>query len=318
MKNNEKIIGIFGGSSFLAKYAIQKLCKEGYRIKIGTRKPWLVNNLKTTMGSPGQLELIKTNIFNPDDVKKLLNNCDYCINFCGQLTENKISFHQLHTQWPEMLAKISNELSIKKLIHISALNSSENHPSQYMKSKMLGEKKIKENFENYFILRPSIVIGNGDDKFFNTFGTMVQISPIIPLPLSGKSMFSPVHAEDCAEAIVKFLKIEDLKNKRIFEAAGPSNYTFKSLIQLFLHQIKKKRLLVPIPYNIIKMQSYFLQYFPEPFTITPDQVLLLKHNSTPTGKFPLLDEIGIIPRDIKSIFKFWVRFKSGGQFNKDY
>ena len=54
MKNNEKIIGIFGGSSFLAKYTIEKLCKQGYRIKIGTRRPWLVNNVKTIMGSPGQ------------------------------------------------------------------------------------------------------------------------------------------------------------------------------------------------------------------------------------------------------------------------
>ena len=91
MKNNEKVISIFGGNSFLAKYAIEKLCHAGYRMKIGTRKSWLVNHLKV-MGSPGQVELMSINIFSPEDVKRVLKNSDYCINFCGQLFEKKTSF----------------------------------------------------------------------------------------------------------------------------------------------------------------------------------------------------------------------------------
>ena len=105
-----------------------------------------------------------------------------------------------------------------------------------MKSKMLGEEKIKQNIENYFILRPSLIIGNGDDKFFSNFGTMAQISPVIPLPFSGSTKFCPVHASDCAEAIIKLLKIENSKN-RIFEIAGTSNYSLKSLIKIFLSDV---------------------------------------------------------------------------------
>jgi len=315
MKNNEKIIGIFGGSSFLAKYAIEKLCKQGYRIKIGTRRPWLVNNLKTIMGFPGQIEVIKTNIFNSESVKNLLNNCDYCINFCGQLCEKKITFEQLHAHWPEMLAKISNKLNIKKLIHISALNPLQNHPSKYMSSKMLGEDGIKNNIKNYFILRPSLVIGNGDDDFFSTFGMLAQLSPVIPIPGTGKNLFSPVHVSDCADAIAKLLETENLKDK-IFEITGPKNYSFKNLIEIFLKEIKRKRILVSIPWRIMKIQSYFLQYLPKPFTITPDQILLLKNDSIPTGKFPLLKDLGINPKDINSIFKYWIRYRTGGEFNK--
>jgi len=314
MKNNHKTIAIFGGGSFLAKYAIEKLCKAGYRLKIGTRRPWVLNNIKTIMGSPGQVEIIKVDVFNPESVKNLLKNCDYSINYCGQLFQKKITFNQLHSQWPEMFAKISNELKIKKLIHISALNPVENHPSLYMKSKMLGEEKIKQNIENYFILRPSLVIGNGDDKFFSSFGAMAQISPIIPLPFSGSTKFSPVHASDCAEAIVKLLKIQNSKN-RIYEIAGSSNYSLKSLIKIFLSEIKKKRLIVSAPF--VKIQSYFLQYFPQPFTITPDQILLLQHNSIPTGKFPLLKDLGIMPKEIQSVFPYWKRWRTFGEFNKD-
>ena len=312
MQNNQKIVGIFGGNSFLAKYTIERLSKEGYRMKIGTRKPWLINY--KTIGSPGQITFLPTNVFDQKSVEEVLKDCTYCINFCGQLTERKTSFFQLHSLWPEMLSKISNKYKISKLIHISALNPVKNHPSLYMKSKMLGEEKIKQNIENYFILRPSLIVGNGDDAFFNSFGAMAQISPIIPMPFSGSTKFSPVHASDCAEAVAQLLKIENSKN-RIFEIAGNSNYSLKSLIKIFLSEIKKKRLLVPAPF--IKMQSYILQYFPQPFTITPDQILLLRHNSIPTGKFPLLKDLGITPKEIQSVFPYWKRWRAGGEFDKD-
>ena len=312
MQNSEKIIGIFGGNSFLAKYTIEKLCKAGYRLKIGTRKPWLANHIQT-MGSPGQIILIPTNVFDENSVREVLKDCNYCINFCGQLVEKKISFFQLHSLWPEMLSKLANEYKIK-LIHISALNTAAKNPARYMQSKMLGEEKIKQNIENYFILRPSLLFGNGDDNFFNSFGTMAQFSPIIPLPFSGSTKFSPVHASDCAEAIVRLLKIENSKNK-IFEIAGPSIYSLKNLVKIFLSQIKKKRLIVSAPF--IKIQSYILQYFPEPFRITPDQILLLKNDSIPTGKFPTLKDLNITPKEIESIFPYWRRWREGGEFNRD-
>ncbi len=315
MQKNQKIIGIFGGGSFLAKYAIEKLCKAGYRLKIGTRKPWLLNNIKTIMGSPGQIEIIKTNIFDIESVKNLLENCDYSINFCGQLFQKKISFNQLHSQWPEMLSKISNELKIKKLVHVSALNPLENHPSQYMSSKMLGEENIKKNIKNYFILRPSLIFGNGDDEFFSTFGTLAQFSPFIPIPGPGRTLFSPVHASDCADAMVKLLESEN-PTDRTFEITGPEIFSFKNLVEIFLKEVKKKRIIISLPWNIIKIQSYFLQYFPKPIAISPDQILLLKHDSVPTGKFPLLKNLGITPKNLSSIFKYWVSYKTGGQFNK--
>ena len=97
------------GSAFLAKYTIERLCKEGYRIKLATRRPWLYQNLKT-MSSPGQLELIATNIWNEQDVKKILEGCDYSINFCGQIIEKQVTFKKLHSDWPGILSKISNKL----------------------------------------------------------------------------------------------------------------------------------------------------------------------------------------------------------------
>ena len=143
MQNNQKIIAIFGAGGFIGKHLIRNLTKLGYRIKIATRYPYLKGYLQP-LGNPGQIELFKTNIFNQEDVKRVLKNCDLAINLVGILYETrKQKFNHLHTQFPFMLSKLCHEFGIKNLVHVSALGVKEKHNSLYMQSKLGGEKAIQ-------------------------------------------------------------------------------------------------------------------------------------------------------------------------------
>ena len=82
MQNNQKIIAIFGAGGFLGKYLMRELTKLDYRIKVATRNPFVKGYLKP-LGNPGQIELFKTNIFNKEDVRKVLKNSDFVINLIG-------------------------------------------------------------------------------------------------------------------------------------------------------------------------------------------------------------------------------------------
>ncbi len=310
MQNNQTI-AVFGAGGFLGRHLLRELTRNEYRIKVGTRNPYVKNYLK--MGNPGQIELFKTNIFNQDNVKKVLENCDFAINLCGILWESKKqNFNQIHSEFPNLLSNLCKEIGIKKLVHISALGVKENHTSKYMQSKFKGEKNIQENFENSIILRPSVVFGP-EDKFFNTFASLAQFSPIIPLVGGGKTKFSPIFCVDVAKAIVESLKTSNSKNK-IYELGGPANYSFKELMEILLTEIKKKRLLVPISFNLAKLQSYFLQILPKPL-LTPDQVEMLKYNNIVSGNYPVLKDLGINGTTIQSILpKYIYRFRKGGQF----
>jgi uncharacterized protein YbjT (DUF2867 family) len=312
MQNNQKIIAIFGAGGFLGKHLMRQLTKLDYRVKVATRNPYLKGYLKP-LGSPGQIELFKTNIFNEDDVKKLLNNCDFAINLVGILHENrKQKFNEIHDQFPYLLSRLCKEQGIRNLIHVSALGVEEKNESNYRQSKLNGEKNIKENFKPSIILRPSVVFGP-EDKFFNTFASLAQISPVLPLVGGGKTKFAPIYVGDIAEAIVKTLNINNDQPK-IYELGGPENYSFKELMKILLTEIKKKRLLISIPYGFAKFQSYFLQMMPNPL-LTPDQVELLKNNSVVSGNYPVLKDLGITGKTIKSILpKYIYRFRTGGQF----
>ena len=311
MQNNQQI-AVFGAGGFLGRHLIRELTKLDYRIKVATRNPYLKGYLRP-LGSPGQIELIKTNIFNVEDIKQILKNCDYVINLVGILYETRRQkFNQIHSHFPYLLSTLSNEFGIKKLVHVSALGVKEKHSSQYIKSKFEGEKNIKNTFQSSVILRPSLIFGP-EDKFFNTFASYARISPVIPLIGGGKTKFAPIYCVDVGKAIVKALQLKNAEPK-IYELGGPENYTFKELMEILLREIKKKRLLINIPFNIAKFQSYFLQMFPKPI-LTVDQVELLKYDNIISGEHPTLKDLGIEGKNITSVLPEYIyRFRTYGQF----
>ena len=64
----------------------------------------------------------------------------------------------------------------------------------------------------------------------------------------------------------------------IYELGGPDVRTFKELMQFVLATIERKRLLVPLPFFVARLQAMFLQYLPKPL-LTPDQVELLRSDN---------------------------------------
>ena len=108
----QKIIAIFGAGGFIGKHLMRQLTKLDYRIKVGTRNPYLKGYLKP-LGNPGQIELFKTNIFNSIEVEQVLKHCDYAINLCGILFENrKQKFNDVHARFPNLLSNLCNEMGI--------------------------------------------------------------------------------------------------------------------------------------------------------------------------------------------------------------
>ena len=143
MQNNQRIIAIFGAGGLLGKHLMRQLTKLDYRVKVATRNPYLKGYLKP-LGNPGQIELFKTNIFNLEDIKQVLKDCDFAINLVGILYETrKQKFDQVHSQFPHLLSNLCSEVGIKNLVHISALGVKERHTSLYMQSNFKAKKIFK-------------------------------------------------------------------------------------------------------------------------------------------------------------------------------
>ena len=308
----QKIATIFGVSGFIGRHLIRRLTEKNFRIVAATRSPYLHGYLKP-LGNPGQIDLEKVNLFNENRLRTLIKNSDVVINLVGILYENKKQkFENIHARFPDLLSKLCSELNIEKLIHISALGINETVSSQYMQSKLKGEKNILNNFSHSIILRPSIVFGP-EDKFFNQFASLAEFLPALPLIGGGQTKFQPIYVSDLCKAIVAVLDKEEV-NENIYELGGSQIFTFKELMEILLKQIKKKRFLVPIPFSFTQFLAKILQLLPKPM-LTTDQVEMLKYDNVVTNYYPTLKDLKINPQTIDSVLPNYIwRFRKGGQF----
>jgi len=308
----QKIATIFGASGFIGRHLIRRLTKKDFQIIAATRSPYLHGYLKP-LGNPGQIDLEKVNLFDEERLRTLIKSSDVVINLVGILYETKKQkFEDIHAKFPDLLSKLCSELNIKKLVHISALGINETVSSQYMQSKLKGEKNIINNFDRSVILRPSVIFGP-EDRFFNQFASLAEFFPVLPLIGGGLTYFQPIYVEDIAKSIVVVSEKEEINNS-IYELGGPQTFTFKELMKILLKQIKKKRFLVPIPYSFAKFQAKILQLLPKPL-LTTDQVEMLKYDNIVTNNYPTIKDLKINPKTIESVLPNYIwRFRRGGQF----
>ena len=142
-------------------------------------------------------------------------------------------------------------------------------------------KKVRQNFSNSTILKPSIVY-SVDDNFTTNFMSLLSKLPLMPLYYNGKTKFTPIHVTDLSNII-----FEIVNNKIIgqtIECIGPEVFTFKEIILKILKSINKKRLLFPLPLPLAKFNAKLFQLMPKPL-LTLDQLKLLKYDNVASKKY---------------------------------
>ncbi|MDC3221501.1 NAD-dependent epimerase/dehydratase family protein [Gammaproteobacteria bacterium] len=281
-----KKILIFGGAGFIGSVLTAELLQQGHRIGI------VCTNTSTAAAKFDncvQLSFHKIDIFNQDEVSKIINDYDIIINLIGKLFEKQTQdFYKFHTLFPQHLSKSITDK--QHLIHISALGIEESaQTSSYAQTKLAGEKAITDHAKNYTILKPSIVFGE-QDNFFNMFNNMAKISPFMPLIGNGVAKFAPVYVEDLIAAISTITNHHQEYNHQIFEAYGHETASFKELILFILNTTNRKRLLFPLPFALAKAQAHIINLF-KIYLLTADQVELLKYDNIASNKYNNIDNI---------------------------
>ena len=156
-----------------------------------------------------------------------------------------------------------------------------------------------------------------NDDFFNRFAALARLSPALPLVGGGATRFQPVYAGDVAEAMAKAVAGET-KPGTVYELGGPQVMSFKELMQYVLATIERRRLLVPIPFWVARIQALFFEFMPKPL-LTRDQVELLRSDNVVSdsarAESRTLEGLGIVPRSVEAIVPSYLwRFRKTGQF----
>lgn len=307
-----RLVTIFGGSGFLGRHMVRALASDGWRVRVAVRRP---NNalFLRPMGRVGQIQLVKANVQDEEAVRAALKGADAAINLVAVLYQSgNQRFDTLHIQGAEQIARLASEQGVPRLLHVSALGVQDNERSRYARTKALGEERVRQAFPNATIFRPSVVFGPEDD-FFNKFAWLARLSPFLPLIGGGGTKFQPVFVGDIARATAKVLSDPSTAGKT-YELAGPETMTLKEIMELVLKETRRRRILLPTPFGLARVQGVVLGTLPKPL-LTLDQVRLLETDNVVSEGALTFRDLGIAPEAVAAIVPSYLwRFRKHGEF----
>ncbi len=314
---SDRLVTIYGGSGFVGRHLVRALAKRGWRIRVAVRRPDLAGHLQP-LGVVGQVMPVQANLRYPDSVARAAEGASAIVNLVGILHQSGAQrFDAVQAEGAEAVAKAAKKEGAR-LVQMSAIGADKNSASDYGRTKALGEQAAFSAKRDAVVIRPSIVFGPEDD-FFNRFASLARISPFLPLIGGGETKFQPVFVGDVAEAIAKAVEGE-AHGGDIYELGGPEVKSFRELLELTLEQIGRKRLLLPLPWTLARIQAFFFEMMPKPM-LTRDQIAMLETDNVVSKEAAreqrTLQGLGIRPTAMQAILPSYLwRYRKAGQFSK--
>ena len=297
---------------------VRAIAKTGARMRVAVRRPELAGHLQP-LGGVGQINAVQANVRFPDSLLAAADGADAVINLVGILfPSGKQTFTSVQDEGARHVAEAARAAGAQALVHVSAIGA-EPGLAVRLCAQQGGRRGggARGRSPSAVILRPSIVFGPEDD-FFNRFAALARIAPALPLIGGGKTKLEPVFAGDVAKAVIAGLTGQ-AKAGAPYELGGPEVLTLKEVMQRVLDYTMRKRLLVPVPFWLAKLQGAFLQLLPNPM-LTVDQVRLLQtdnvvsEDAKRSGR--TLEGLGIEPVAIAAVVPDYLeQFRPRGQFS---
>ncbi|MGR3662802.1 MAG: complex I NDUFA9 subunit family protein [Paracoccaceae bacterium] len=313
-----KLVTIFGGSGFVGRYIARRMAKQGWRVRVATRRPNEAIFVKP-YGTVGQVEPVFCNVRDDASVSAAMQGADVVVNCTGILIEKgRNSFDTIYDEAATRIARISAELGVERLVHFSAIGADVDSSCKYFKTKGLGEAGVLEHFGKAIILRPSIIFGT-EDNFFNKFARMTRWTLMLPV-VGADTILQPVYVDDVAAAAEKAI-IGEAKHG-VYELGGPDVESLRALMQRMLVEIERRRLVLNMPFGVGSIvgrmfdifQSISLGLFTNTI-LTRDQVAMLRVDNVVSKRARGLSKLGIKPSTMESVLPDYLwPYRPAGQF----
>lgn len=167
------------------------------------------------------------------------------------------------------LIRAANAAGVKRVVHISIANPSADSPLPYYSGKAANEQAVIESGMSYAILRPTVLVGGGEDILINNIAFLLRHFPVFFIPGDGSYGIQPVHVDDLADLAVQAVYSRE---NYLMDAVGPDVYTFKELVGLIAETIGVRRAVISIPPRLALAAAQLIGLFVGDVVLTPEEV----------------------------------------------
>jgi uncharacterized protein YbjT (DUF2867 family) len=175
---------------------------------------------------------VQCDVHDPATLARLMAGQDAVISLVGILKGGEgdpygKGFARAHVELPRKIAAAAKAAGVRRVLHVSALKTSADAPSGYLRSKADGEAALRDAGLDLTLFRPSVIFGRGD-SFLTLFARMAAIAPFFPLA-GADARFQPVWVEDVAATVADSLLRADSIGAA-YDLCGPTQYSLRELV----------------------------------------------------------------------------------------
>ena len=184
----------------------------------------------------------------------------------------------------------AQEAGVRRVVHVSITNPSEDSPFEYFRGKARLERGLMESGLSYAILRPAVLFGGGDILINNIAWTLRRL-PIIGVFGDGAYHLQPIHVDDFAALAVAHGRAE---RNAVIDAIGPESFTYRRLIETIGRIIGVRRPIISIPPRVGHLVAWMLGLVLGDVMLTREEIGalmadLLCTDSPPAGRTRLTE-----------------------------
>ena len=272
-------IAVTGAFSYSGKYITRRLLERGEEVITLTGHPNRPDPFN------GQVKTYPLD-FDEAGMTKSMQGVDVLVNTYWVRFDKGENTQPRAVENTRKLVNAARAAGVKRIVHISIANPSADSHLPYYWGKAANEKAVIESGLEYAILRPTVLVGGGEDILINNIAFLLRRFPVFFIPGDGLYGIQSVYIEDLADLAVE--GVYSSKNYFI-DAVGPDSYTFKDLVKLVGETIGAKKPLISVPPRLALLAAQFLSLFVNDVILTPEEVdglmaNLLVSKEPPRGK----------------------------------
>jgi uncharacterized protein YbjT (DUF2867 family) len=255
-------IAVTGAFSYSGKYITRRLLERG-------------DEVITLTGHPNRSDPFEGKVkaysldFDEAGMAQSLRGVDVLVNTYWVRFDKDENTQPRAVENTRKLVNAAKAAGVKRIVHISIANPSADSHLPYYWGKAANEQAVIESGLSYAILRPTVLVGGGEDVLINNIAFLLRRFPFFLIPGDGSYGIQPVHVEDLADLAVDAVYSRE---NYVIDAVGPDSYTFKELVQLIGEKIGAKRPLISVPPRLALFAAQFISLFVRDVVLTPEEV----------------------------------------------
>jgi NADH dehydrogenase len=270
---------VTGAYGFSGKYIARRLLEAGHQVRT------LTNSIDRENPFGDKVKAYAFNFDNKDKMIKslqggtvLYNN--YWVRF--NYTDHTSFTYANAVDNSLKLFQAAKEAGIKRIVHVSITNPSEDSPFEYFRGKAKLEQALINSGLSYAILRPAVLFGK-EDILINNIAWFLRRLPVFGVFGDGEYRLQPIYVDDLARLAVQHGQLVD---NSIIDAIGPETFTYRGLVEAIGKAIGRQRTIVSIPPSLGHTIGALAGKILGDVVITYDEIQGLMADLLYTGSLP--------------------------------